>query len=391
MDGQKVVESFRSYVEIVEDPRDGNAQVYSLDQIILMTLLAALSGAENWVETEQWAAGKSAWVGPLLELPESEEPDEQWAVPAHDTFGRVFGLIDPEQLREALLKWTRQLVEFKQDQIAIDGKSLRRAFVESDSDQPLHTMGAWASGREVVLCSMKAEGKDEVGTTKQLIDLLEVEGAVVTLDALGCQRDIARKLSGQQADYLLRVRGNQGNLYDHLEEFFEWHFSEPPADQRMDIAEAEDIDGGHGRVEVRRGWWTDEVDWLETDRKWCGLASIACVESTRHKDGKTQTERKYYICSRDDVEPETIIDWSRSHWEIENRVHWVLDVAFDEDQNRARTGHSAENLAMLRRMALNLLRQDNTIDAGIQAKRKRLGWDHDYMLKVLAGTLQDVA
>ncbi|MFW5968658.1 MAG: ISAs1 family transposase, partial [Persicimonas sp.] len=341
-----MAEALRSVTDEVDDPRTGNATLHPLENIIFIGVYAVVCGADTWVHVAEFGKSKRDWLAEFLDLSNG--------IPSHDTFGRVFGLIEPDQLRRCFLKWSRTLVEGHAGLISIDGKTLRRSFEADDPQSALHTVAAWVDDHDVLLMGPGTRDSDELAASLDLVDMLELEGTTVTYDALGCQHKMVKRLYHAEADYLLRVRGNQESLQDAIIDFFEWQLGEHPDDQHIELDYVEDVDGGHGRVEERRLWCTHDIDWLETDRRWLGLEAIACLESVRHVDGETETMRRYYICSDDDASAEEMLDWARRHWGVENKAHWVLDVAMDEDQSRVRQNHAAENLAMIRRMTMNL-------------------------------------
>lgn len=366
-----------SVTEELDDPRSGNATLHPLENIVFIAVYAVVCGADNWVGVEQYAIGKRWWFEEFLDLSEG--------IPSHDTFGRIFGLLDPDQLRRCFFRWTRTLVKKYRGQVAIDGKTLRRSFEASDPQKALHVVGAWVNQQDVMLMGPAAENNDEIGAGLNLLDMLELSDTTVTMDALGCQRKIARKIITNDGDYLLRVRGNQKQLHEAIREFFVWQLDdELPKDQEMKLDTYEQTNGGHGRLETRKLWCTDEIEWLETDRSWAGLGSIAYLASEREVDGNTETEDRYYICSKEDASAEEILGWARNHWGIENKAHWVLDVQMNEDQSRIRQEHAAENMAMLRRMAMNLLKRDEKLDVGLKNKQLRASCDHDYFIHLLS-------
>lgn len=378
MDERKMANTLRESIhEDLDDPRTGNATSHPLENIVFIALYGVVCGAQSWVGVEQFGYGKRKWLEQFLDLTAG--------IPSHDTFGRVFSILEPSELRRCFLRWSRALSRGSGGQIAIDGKTLRRSFEADDPQTALHTVGAWVNEQDIFLMGPATRTKDEIGASLELLEMLELEKTVVTFDALGCQRKIAKKLRSKGADYLLRVRGNQGTLHQAIKEFFEWQLDEDlPADQKMALEIVEDIDGGHGRIEERRLWCTDEIDWLETERKWSGLSSIARLDSVRHVDGKIEQMTRYYICSDADASAEQILKWAREHWSIENKAHWVLDVQMREDDSRIRKRHAAENMAAIRRMAMNLLKRDEKLSVGLKNKQLRAACDHDYFMHLLS-------
>ena len=251
-------------------------------------------------------------------------------------------------------------------------------------------VSAWASRNELVLAQFKVDAKsNEITALPELLSLLNLEGSVVTIDAMGCQVEIARQIIDQGGEYVLSLKENQPSLYEDCDELFAWLKGPHPLDEEIVLGSDEQVDGGHGRVETRQVWCTPALEGVVSGERWPGLTSLVMVESTRHINGQDELEQRYYISSlpgATDADAKRLNGVIRTHWEIENRVHWVLDVAMAEDSNRTRKGESAQNLALIRKLALNLLRRETSVKAGFAAKQKRAGWDHNYLLKILAQT-----
>jgi predicted transposase YbfD/YdcC len=363
----------------LEDPRTDQGKRHLLEEIIVIASLAVLSGADTWADIEDYGEAKKAWLETFLGLPHG--------IPSHDTFGRVFALIKPDEFERGFARWvevirTRVSTGTLPGQIAIDGKTARGSADRAKKLGPLHMVSAWAVGERLVLGQVATEKKgNEVTAIPALLDALELEGAVVTIDAIGCQKTIAAAVVDKRGDYILALKANHPTLHAEVQALWELVETDPEfADMERDVYETSER--GHGREERRRVTVVDEVELLESAAAWKGLRSVALLEAWRIVRGKESYERRYYLTSlgRDG---ERIGRAIRGHWGIENGLHWCLDVTFREDQSRVRTGHAAENLARLRRMALNLLRHETTCKRGLKTKRARAGWDDNYLLKVL--------
>lgn len=353
------------------DPRVARTRRHALLDIVTIALCAVIAGAESWVEVEEWGNDKLAWLRTWLELPNG--------IPSHDTFGRVFSRLDPEQLETGFVRWVQLLAAGANATgvVAIDGKTVRAAREHHGS--ALHVVSAWASASGLVLGQEAVAAKrNEITVIPELLGRLDLTGQVVTIDAMGCQTAIAAQIVRQGGDYVLAVKANWPDLLTHVQDSFAL------ADgATMDRTCR--TDKGHGRIEVRTcRTITDPqtLHWLDPVGAWPKLGCIAEVVGERRIDGEVTRQTRYYLSSLPGS-AKAVAKAVRSHWGIENQVHWVLDVAFREDLSRARIGHSAENLALLRKLALNLLRADPTRKIGVKASRLRAGWNNDYLLHVL--------
>lgn len=367
----------------LQDPRVDRTKAHRLDDLLAIAVLATICGARGPTDMADFARDRYDWLKTFLHLPNG--------VPSHDTIGRVLGRLDPDAFERCFLDWVGQLADASGlDALHIDGKTLRRSFESAGQKTPMHMVSVWASKAELAVGQVstgKGKGRsNEITAIDKLLDLITLHGAVVTIDAIGCQTKIARKIRDRGGHYLLAVKDNQKSLHEDLKLLFDEAIAQHFEGMGYDFHQQ--VDGDHGRVETRRVWVTRDVDWLRERGDWAGLRSAVCVEATRELPGKAPTvQRRYYITDLDHRDPGKDAGYFaqlvRSHWSIENQLHWCLDIAFDEDDCRARQGHAAENLARLNRMALNLLKRDKTCKRGLAAKRMRCGWNPDYLLNVL--------
>lgn len=362
------MERFQECFSAVEDPRTGNARRHDLTEVLFLALCASLCGAESCVDMALFAEAKEGLLRRFLRL--------EHGVPSHDTFSRIFRLLDPVQFHAAFQRFTAAFAASQAGVVALDGKSLRRSFDRARRSSPLHLVSAWSCDQRLVLGQMRvAEGSNEIEAVPALIALLDLEGAVVTVDAMHCQRAAAEALLARGADYVMAVKTNQPALFEDVRLLM----NDPaaPADDAV-----ETVDGDHGRIETRRVEIIGDVGWLAEAHRWPGLAAVAKLAATRESDGRTTTSERFYIASRPFAAAE-MARLIRGHWGIENQLHWVLDVVMGEDLSRARKDHAPENLALLRRLALNVIKR-NADKGSNRGKFKRAGWNDAFLLKLIS-------
>lgn len=370
----KLLESLIDHFSRVEEPRADNRWHLLLD-IIIIAICAAICDANQWTDVQLFGEAKEEWFRSFLKLPHG--------IPSHDTFGRVFAQIDAEQFQECFREWIRAVEERTQGQIiALDGKQLRRSHDKTLGKKAIYMVSAWASENSLVLGQRKVDEKsNEITAIPKLLDTLEVSGCIVTTDAMGCQTAIAEKVIENDADYVFVVKENQPRLLEAIRGLYD----DDDEMRWVDCDYHKTEDKGHGRTEIRQCWTTSDSEYLEyiaSLAEWPGLQSIAMIEAERRTSEGTTVQRRYLISSLESNARQLLYS-ARTYWGIENKLHWVLDLAFREDHSRVRKGDGPQNMAVLRHIALNLLRMEDTAEISIRAKRKKAGWDNNYLLKVL--------
>jgi predicted transposase YbfD/YdcC len=359
------------------DPRIDRTKLHALSDILVIAVSAVICGAEGWTDIEEFGKSKEKWLRKLLPLVNG--------IPSHDTFRRVFQRIDPDKFETCFVNWVNSL-SVVNGQVAIEGKTLRRSHDVSNGKQALHLVSAWASESSLVLGQVETDEKsNEITAIPDLLNLLDVQGCLVTIDAMGCQTNIATQIIAQGGDYLLAVKDNQKNLARDIEEIFNLEFAQKVPFEGFVHDYVKTVEKGHGRLEIRECWTISDPELLEYIRKaeaWSELQTIGLVRATRRINDTQSVQNRYYITSLSGG-ARTILQGVRYHWGIENSLHWVLDVVFREDQARMRQGNSAHNFAMLRHIALNLLRTQKSGPKSVRGKRLKAAWDNHYLFKVL--------
>ena len=362
-----------AYLSVIPDPRIDRNKRHDLAEMLFVAVCAVLSGAQGWSDIVEFAHAKEQWLRRFVRLDNG--------IPVDDTFARVLSRLTPRALNEAFLAWVQGLAEASPARfIAIDGKTLRRSHDRRRGRHPLHLVSAWATHNGFALGQVATEEKsNEITAIPLLLRQLELTGAVVTLDAMGCQREVAAQVQAQNGDYVLAVKANQGALHEALKDFFAT--AKEAGYRGVEHTYHEETDTGHGRVEVRRCWASGQLQSLPEPGRWAGLRSFALLESERHLNGAVSIEQRLYISS---LLPnaQTISRAVRAHWQIENGLHWVLDVTFREDESRIRRGHGAQNFAVLRHVALNLLKREPT-PISMRRKRIRAGYSDAFREQVI--------
>lgn len=375
-------EVFLRFFTGLSDPRRHNA-VHRFTDLLTIAILAVLCKSDDWAEVVEWARAQRAWLARFLELPRG--------IPCADTFRRLFARLDPLAFERCFVGWTRALADATAGRVvAVDGKSLRQSFRHAwDRQGAIHLVSAWCAQNQLVLGQLACDGKsNEITALPKLLALLDLKGAIVTIDAMGCQRAIAAQVLHQQADYVLAVKDNQPTLHAKVQALMQ--------DLALGRAKGEEglcdyhqqSERRHGRIETRRVWVTDQVQWLgaELPGQWPGLGSVAMVECVRQDlgdfSGKVSVERRYFISSLTGQDAGRLGRAVRQHWGVENRLHWRLDMSFGEDRSRLRTGHGAENFSRLRRIVINQLKADPR-KVSLKVKRYRCSIDRNYLLDIL--------
>jgi predicted transposase YbfD/YdcC len=357
------------YFTELTDPRIDRSKEHLMGDIIFITIAAVICGAETWNDIENYGKSKEAWLRQYLQLPHG--------IPSHDTFNRFFSALDPEEFEQAFIRWVSDVAEMTKGEIvSIDGKSLRGTREASHSKRAVHIVSAWANSNQLSLGQVKVDEKsNEITAIPKLLEVLALQGCMVTIDAMGCQKEIAEKIINKEADYILAVKGNQGSLEEDIKRTE--RFCSP-------AEEWSEEDFGHGRIENRKCSIYKDLSFIENAVQWKALKAVIKIESCRYlkSEGKEETESRYYITSSSET-AEKLSKAIRSHWGIENSLHWVLDVSFREDDSRKREGYLAQNFSMINRIALNLIKNEQSKKRSVKGKRLDAGWNNDYLLKIL--------
>lgn len=375
----KPITSIEVHFSELPDPRTDTSRIrHKLLDMVVIAICAVICGADSWVAVESFGHAKSKWLSGLLKLANG--------IPSHDTFSRVFGLLDSVQFEHCFITWIKQVIQVTDGQVvAVDGKHLRRSYDTSTDPSAIRLVSAWASSQSVTLGQLKvAESSNEIPAIPQLLELLAISGCIVTTDAMGCHPQIAQQIVDADADYVLALKANQGQLYEDVKLLFDGIADNRLPDVQTDTAQT--VDGDHGRIETRTAVTiTDPVliGPLRGSENFVNLNTVVKVTAKRESTTETTIKSRYYISSlRTDAEH--LLEAIRTHWAIENSCHWVLDVAFDEDACRIRKNNGSENFAILRRIALNLLKGEKSAKLGVANKRLKAAWDTDYLNTVLS-------
>ena len=370
------VVDFLEHFDALEDPRQRAKVLYPLDEVLLLCLVGVLAGCESWVEIAKFGEKKLDLLRRFRAFRDG--------TPSHDQLGDIFAALDTEQFQHCFIAWVASLTGLGADIIAIDGKTLRRSYQEGGAKAPIHMISAWSARQNLVLGQAKvADKSNEIVAIPKLLDLLTIEGATVTIDAMGCQRDIARKILDKGANYILALKGNQGSLRDDVELFFTEQAARGFADAV--VSRHETLEKSHGRIETRITTATDDIAWLKEHHAWPGLKSIVMVETVReigiHPGAKVERETRFYIASAG-ADAEALGTAIRSHWSIENGLHWVMDMVFRDDECRIRKNNAPANFATVKHMASNLLRRAPGKDS-LRVKRRVAAWDDDFLASLI--------
>ena len=376
---EQPIASIEHHFSGLEDPRIDRTKLHKLLDIIVIAICAVVCGADSWVDVEMFGHAKHEWLKTFLELPNG--------IPSHDTFGRVFGLLDPDQFQRCFLSWIKAVSHITEGQvIAIDGKTLRGSYDKGLGKGAIVMVSAWATANRLVLGQVKVDDKsNEITAIPELLRVLDIAGCIITIDALGCQKEIAADIVKRDANYILALKENHGRLYEDVKLLFD--DLEASGFTAYSFDHQQTVDKDHGRIEIRDCWTIADPEVLRHLRgagDWEKLGTVVKVRAERHIGSEKEVKDRYYLSSLTG-NAAMLLDAKRTHWQIENSLHWVLDIAFREDECRVRKDHGDQNFAILRHIALNLLKQEKTVKVGVKGRRLKAGWDQDYLLKVLSG------
>lgn len=369
----KKTSSISVYFADLEDPRVVGRCDHALLDILTVALLAVVGGADDFADIEDFGNARLDWFKTFLPL--------QNGIPSEDTFRRVFSALNPKEFERCFQQWALSLLDSTEGKlIAIDGKTVRGSY--SKRNGPIHLVHAWVKENSLLLGQVATDEKsNEITAIPELLRLIDIKGATVTIDAMGCQKEIAKQIVTEEGKYILSLKENHPTFYHEVKMYFEDMKNE------KEMSKFETTDGEHGRIEMRKIYVTEEVSWYSGHKQWEGLRSLVMIESERQVGEKVSREKRYYISSHEGIKAEKMLEKIRGHWSVENELHWGLDVSFGEDKSRVREGNGAENLSLLRKMALMMLKREKTNKKGIKTKRLRAGWDQVYLAKVLADHL----
>ena len=375
--------SVMDHFQDLEDPRVERSKRHGLLDILTIAICAVICGADSWVHVEMFGKSKEEWFRSFLDLPNG--------IASHDTFGDVFSRLDPDRFQECFMEWSQAVADLLPGEVvAIDGKTVRRSHDKRAGKQAIHLVSAWAAANTLTLGQVKTDQKsNEITAIPRLLELLELNGCIFTIDAMGCQKEIAQGILDRGADYLLAVKENQGRLYQDVRDLFdgaeELGWDGVPYDYATTLNKGLGLNKGHGRIERRECRAISDpscLGYLSTGGDWPGLRSVVQVLGRRDTDKGITVQPRYYISSLD-VSAGRLLEVVRAHWSIENSLHWSLDVTFREDQSRVRKDHSPQNMATLRQISHDQLKRETSLKVDIQGKRLQAGWREDYLLKVL--------
>lgn len=363
----------KSFKELT-DPRINRTKKHPLINILVITLCGVLCGAEDWVAIQRYGESKKTWLSGLLDLTQG--------VPSHDTLSRVFSLLNAEVFGQIFIEWTQSLATKVKGVIALDGKTMRGTGEGYDA---LHLVNVWCVENQLVLGQLKVANKsNEITAVPLLLELLDISGATITADAMGCQKNLTKLIQEKEANYVLALKENHPKLYEDVSLCLK-----AIADKSLSLEHIYDYthEKDHGRLEKREYFAVSELSWLSDKKDWQGLQSIVMVRATRTVKGAKSIEDRFYISSLPSFELPKIAHAIRAHWQVENNLHWQLDVSFSEDQWRSKMGNAAVNMALINKIALNLLKHEKTGKAGIKNKRLTAAWNDEYLMKVLTATV----
>lgn len=360
------------HFKAIPDPRRERGKKHLLEDIIFIAIVSILCGADDWNEIEMFADLKIDWLRKFSPLKNG--------IPSHDTFNRVFSLLDPKKFTELTVELFRSNILGGLDLVSIDGKTVRRSVDKKNNKFPIHIVSAWSSKNRISLGQVKVDEKsNEITAIPELLSQINVKKSVVSIDAIGCQKKITEKIIAQNGDYAIALKENQPTIYNEVLNYFETQILF--GFEGVNVGYSKKEEKGHGRIEKREYWLLTDIDWISQKGDWVGLKSVGMVRSEREYRGKKSIESRYFISSLTDND---LFQKSvRAHWQIENSCHWVLDVVFREDDSRIRAGYAAENFSIIRKIALNFLKNDTTIKIGVKGKRRAAGWDDKYRSKII--------